>query len=149
MTNLFLVAGVKHLMLRHLINTLNAWILFCKTWIATENCYYKKWLKAKLPTSRDVPSLLYLQRYVQPQWICNQHVKFSKAISLLHSSRWSVIYFSEFYISDLTVVIPSIFCTGAVVAVKSCIGQSVFTGGQFFDRKVLLSSATHFKLSSN
>ena len=42
-------------------------ILFCKTWMATENCYYKKLLKAKLTTSKDVPSLLFLQRYVQPQ----------------------------------------------------------------------------------
>ena len=41
------------------------------------------------------------------------------------------------------------FCTGAVVTVKSCIGQSVSTNGQFFDKKAPLSSATHFKLSSN
>ena len=67
MINLFLVARVKHLMVTHLSNNLNAWILFCKTWMATENCYYKKLLKAKLTTSKDVPSLLFLQRYVQPQ----------------------------------------------------------------------------------
>ena len=34
---------------------------------ATENCYYKKLLKAKLTTSKDIPSVLFLQRYVQPQ----------------------------------------------------------------------------------
>ena len=149
MINLFLVAGIRHLMVTQLINTLNALILFCKTWMATESCYYKKLLKAKLPTSKGVASLPYLQRYVQPQQIYTKHVKFSKVISLLHSSRWSAIYFSELYISNLTVIIPSMFCTGAVVTVKSCIGQSVFTGGQFFDKKAPLSSATHFKLSSN
>ena len=67
MINLFLVAGVKHLIETHLSNTLNAWIPFCKTWMATENCYYKKLLKAKLTTSKDIPSVLFLQRYVQPQ----------------------------------------------------------------------------------
>ena len=67
MINLFLVAGVKHLIVTHLSNTVNAWIPFCKTWMATENCYYKKLLKAKLTTSKDIPLLLFLQRYVQPQ----------------------------------------------------------------------------------
>ena len=62
MINLFLVAGVKHLMVTHLSNTLNTSILFSKTRMTTENCCYKKLLKAKLPTSKDVPSLLYLQR---------------------------------------------------------------------------------------
>ena len=137
----------------HLSNTLNAWILFWKTWMATENCYYKKLLKAKLTTSKDVPSLLFLQRYVQPQLICTEHVKFSKVISLLHSSRWCVIYFSELYIST-SVIIPSMFCAGAVEIVKSFIGlsassKSVFTGGQCFGKKAPCSSATHFKLSSN
>ena len=65
--NLFPVAGAKHLMVRHVSNILNAWILFCKTWMATENYYYKKLLKANLTTSKHVPSLLFLQRYVQPQ----------------------------------------------------------------------------------
>ena len=119
MRNLFLVAGVKHLMVTHLSDTLNAWILFCKT------CYYKKLLKAKLTNSKDVPSLLFLQRHVQPQKICTEHVKFSKVISLLHSSRWSAIYFSELYISNLTVIIPSMFCISAVETVKSCIGLSL------------------------
>ena len=125
MINLFLVAGVKHLMVTHLSNTLNAWILFCKTWMATENCYYKKLLKAKLTTSKDIASLLFLQRYVQPQLICTEHGKFSKVISLLHSSQWSAIYFSELYISNLTVIIPSIFCTGVVETVKLFIGFSL------------------------
>ena len=92
--------------------------------MATENCYYKKLLKAKLTTSKDVPSLLFLQRYVQPQLICTEHVKFSKVISLLHSSQ-SAIYFFELYISDLTVIIPSMFCTGTVETVKLCIGLSL------------------------
>ena len=67
MVNLFLVAGVKHLMVSHLSNTLNARILFCKRWMATEHCYYNKLLKAKLTASKDVPSLLFQKRYVQPQ----------------------------------------------------------------------------------
>ena len=92
MINLFLVAGVKHRMAKHVSNTLNVWILFCKTWMTTENCYYKKLLKAQLTTSKDVPS---------------------------------AIYFSEFYISNLTVIIPSMFCRGAVETVKSCIGLSL------------------------
>ena len=37
--------------------TLNAWILFYKTWMATENCYYKNLLKAKSIASKQVPSL--------------------------------------------------------------------------------------------
>ena len=44
---------------------------------------------------------------------------------MLHSSRWSSIYFSELCISDLTVIIPSMFCTGAVETVRSCIGLSL------------------------
>ena len=40
----FPVAGLKQLMVTHVSKTLNAWILFCKTWMATENCYYKKLL---------------------------------------------------------------------------------------------------------
>ena len=31
-------------MVAHVSKTLNAWILFCKTGMATENCYYKKLL---------------------------------------------------------------------------------------------------------
>ena len=38
-------------MLTHLSKTLSAWILFYKTWMETENCYYKILLKAKLITS--------------------------------------------------------------------------------------------------
>ena len=132
MINLFLVAGAKHLMVTHLINNLNAWILFWKTWIATENCCYKKLLKEKLTTSKDVPSLLFLQRYVQPQSICTEHVKFSKVMSLLPSSRWCTIYFFELYISDLTVIIPSMFCTGAVETGKSCIGLSLLLANLYF-----------------
>ena len=118
MINLFLV---KYLMVTDLSNTLNAWILLCKTWMAIENCYSKELLKAKRTTSKDVSSLLFLQRYVQPQYICTGHVKFSEVISLLHSSLRSAICFSELYISNLTVIIPSMFCTGAVETVKSCI----------------------------
>ena len=147
MINLFLV---KYLMVTDLSNTLNAWILLCKTWMAIENCYSKELLKAKRTTLKDVSSLLFLQRYVQPQYISTEHVKFSEVISLLHSSLWSAICFSELYISNLTVIIPSMFCTGAVVTVKSSTGQFVFAGHQFFDKKETpLSSATHFKLSSN
>ena len=43
----FPVAGL------HISKTLNAWILFCKTWMATENCYHKILLKAKLITSNS------------------------------------------------------------------------------------------------
>ena len=46
-------------------------------------------------------------------------------MSLLHSSWLFVIYFPELYISDLTVIISSIFCTGAVKTVKSCFYFSV------------------------
>ena len=67
----------------------------------------------------------FLQRYVQPQEISTEHVKFSKVISLRHSSWWSAIYFSELYILNLTVIILSMFCTGAVETVKSCIGLSL------------------------
>ena len=50
----------RQLMVTHVSKTLNAWILFCKTWMATENCYYM---------------LLFLQRYVQPQWISTENFK--------------------------------------------------------------------------
>ena len=39
-------------MVIHVSKTLNAWILFFKIWMATENSYYKKLLKASLITSR-------------------------------------------------------------------------------------------------
>ena len=44
----FPVAGLNQLMVTHVLKTLNAWILFCKTWMATENGYYKKLRKVKL-----------------------------------------------------------------------------------------------------
>ena len=44
----FPVAGLQQLMVTHVSKTLNAWILFWKTWMATENCYYKILLKPKL-----------------------------------------------------------------------------------------------------
>ena len=67
MITLFPVAGVEHLMVTQASNTFNAWKLFCKTWMATENCCSKKLLKAKLTTAMHVSSLLFLQRYVEPQ----------------------------------------------------------------------------------
>ena len=51
--------------------------------MTTENCCYKKLLKAKAMTSKQVPSLFFLQRHVQ---ICTEYFKFSKIISLLYSS---------------------------------------------------------------
>ena len=104
---LFPVAGPQQLMVTHVCKTLNSWILFCKTCMATENCYYKKLLKARLITSKQVPSLLFLQRYVQPQYICTEHFKFSKVISLMYSSQLLVIYFPELYISTDLLLPPS------------------------------------------
>ena len=56
------VAGLQQLMVRQVRKTHNpnGWILFPKTWMATENCYYNKLLKAKLLTSKLVPLLLFL-----------------------------------------------------------------------------------------
>ena len=154
MINLFPVAGVKHLMVTHVRNTLNAWILFCKTWMTTKNCYYPKLLKAKLTTAKDVPSLLFLQRYVQPQEICTEHFKFSNVISLLHSSLLFVIYFPELYISNLTVIISPTFCTGAVETVKSCISLFLLLANLYFQVvsflvKTRLPLQLHFKLFLN
>ena len=67
MIKLFPFAWVKHMMVTQVSNAVNEWILFCKTWMATENCYYRKLLKVKLTTSKQVYSLLFLQRYVQGQ----------------------------------------------------------------------------------
>ena len=36
---------------------LNVWMLSYETWMATENCYCKKLVKAKSITSKQVPSL--------------------------------------------------------------------------------------------
>ena len=55
MINLFPVSGVKHLMVTQVSNILNVLM-------GTENCYYKKLLKAKLTISKHVPLLLFLQR---------------------------------------------------------------------------------------
>ena len=63
----------------------------------------KKLLKAKLITSKQVPSLLFLQRYAQPHNFCTEHFKFSNLISLLHSLCLLVIYFPELSISILNV----------------------------------------------
>ena len=52
MIDLFLqVARLQQLMVTRVSKTLNTWILFCKTWMVTENCYRKILLKAKLITS--------------------------------------------------------------------------------------------------
>ena len=47
----FSSCSTTQLMIAHESKTLNAWILFCKIWIATKSCYYKKLLKANLITS--------------------------------------------------------------------------------------------------
>ena len=60
-------AGVKHVIVTYVSNTVNAWIVLRKTWMATENCYYKKLLKDNLTTLKEVSWLHFLQRYVQPQ----------------------------------------------------------------------------------
>ena len=150
--NLFPVAGVKHLMVRHVINTLNAWILFYKTSIATENCNYNKLLKTKLTSAKHFPSLLFLQINLQPQWICTEHVKFFKVIWLLHSSRLFFIYFPGFYISNLTVEISSMFCTDLVETVKSCISLFLLVENLCFQVVSFFAKNTaelHFKLSKN
>ena len=46
MINLFPIAGVKHLIVTHVRNALDAWIPFCKTWMTSKNCYYKNLLKS-------------------------------------------------------------------------------------------------------
>ena len=70
MMNLFPVAGVKHLMVTHVSNTLNVLQYseynVLQNMNGTENCYYKTLLKAKLTISKHVPLLLFLQRYVHP-----------------------------------------------------------------------------------
>ena len=154
MINLFPVTFVKHLMVTHVRNTPNAWILFCKTWMTAKNCYYQKLLKAKLTTTKHVPSLIFLQRYVQPQEICTEHFKFSKIISLLHSSLLFVIYFPELYTSNLTVTISSTFSTGAVETVKLCISLFLLLANLYFQVvsflvKTRLLLQLHFKLFLN
>ena len=47
----FLVAGLQQLIVARVSKTLNAWILFCKSWMASGNYYHKILLKAKLITS--------------------------------------------------------------------------------------------------
>ena len=59
----FPVAEPQQLMVTDIRKTLNTRVLFCKIWIATQKCY-KKLLKAKLITSKQVSSLLFQQRYV-------------------------------------------------------------------------------------
>ena len=122
--------------------------------MTTKNCYYQKLLKAKLTTRKHVPSLLFLQRYVQPQEICTEHFKFSKIISLLHSSLLFVIYFPELYTSNLTVIISPTFSTGAVETVKLCISLFLFLANLYFQLvsflvKTCLLLQLHFKLFLN
>ena len=133
-------------MVTNVSNTLNTWILFCKTLVATENCYYKKLLKARLTTPKHVPKSL-------PQ-ICTEHFKFSKVISLLHSPWLFVIYFPEFYISNLTGIISSMFCTSAAETVKSCISLFLLLANLYFQVvsflvKTRLLLQLHFKRSIN
>ena len=132
MINLFPVAGVKHLMVTRVSNTLNAWILLCKTWMGKENFYYKKLLKAKLTTSERVPLLLFLERLHTNSVNLYWNFKFSKVMSLLHSSWLFAIYFPKLYISNLTVIISSMFGTGAFETVKSCISLFLLLANLYF-----------------
>ena len=77
-------------MVTYVSKTLNAWILFCKTWMATENYYYM---------------LVFLQRFVQTREICTEHFKFSKVLSFLYPSWLLFVYLLELYISVLTTII--------------------------------------------
>ena len=132
MINLFPVAGVKHLMVTRVSNTLNAWILLCKTWMGTEKFYYKKLLKAKVTASERVPLLLFLQRLHTNSVNLYWNFKFSKVMSLLHFSWLFGISFPELYISNLTVIISSMFCTGAFETVKSCISPFFLLADLYF-----------------
>ena len=81
-------------MITHLRKTLDAQILFCKTGMETEHCYYKKFLKAKLITSRQVPSLLFLKRYVQPLVLLNSLNVLKLYHSRIHHDCLSFIFLS-------------------------------------------------------
>ena len=76
---------------------------FCKTWIATENCYYKKLLKDKL-----ISSCFFITFFGKMPF--KLHFKFSKVLSLLYSSWLLVIYFTELYFSILTTIIKISTC---------------------------------------
>ena len=133
MINLFPVAVVKHLMVTHVSNTLNAWILLCKTWMATENCYYKKLVKGCLCNYLKGCSLATFSAKIRTTSVnLNWTFKFSKVISLLHSSWLFAIYFPELYISNLIAIMSSMFCPGAVETVKSCIGLSLLLANLYF-----------------
>ena len=131
MINLFLVAGVKHLMVTHLSNTLNTWILLRKTWMATENCFHEKLLKAKQTTSKDNLSkpVLNMLNFLKLYHCCILHDDLSFFLWALHL---------KFNCYDTILYWP-----------LSASSKSVFTGSQFFGKTTPLSSATHFKLSSS
>ena len=50
----FPVSELQQLMVIHVNKTLKAWILFCKTWMAAENCHHKILIKAKPITSSSL-----------------------------------------------------------------------------------------------
>ena len=118
------------------------------------NCCYNKLLKAKLTTSKDALRYFFCKdAYNLRKFVLNM-LNFLKLYHccILHDD---LPFFFELYISDLTVIIPSMFCTDAAETVKSCIwslyasSKSVFKGRQFFGKRAPLSSPTHFKLFSN
>ena len=73
---------------------------------------------------------------------------------MLHSSRLFIIYFLVVYISNLTVIISSMFCTSAVETVKSCISLFLLPANLHFQvvsfmKKTHLPLKLHFKLYKN
>ena len=142
MINLFLVAGVKHLMVTHLSNTLNTWILLRKTWMATENCFHEKLLKAKQTTSKD------FLRY----FFCKDTNNLSKPV--LNMLNFLKLYHCCILHDDLSFFFWALHlkfnCYDTILYWPlSASSKSVFTGSQFFGKTTPLSSATHFKLSSS
>ena len=151
MINLFLVAGVKHLMVTHLSNTLNAWILFCKTWMVTENCYYKKLLKDNLrmflryffckDTHNLSKSAMIMLNFVKFYHCCILH-DYLPFIFLTFTSQFNCY-------NTIDVLHMRSWNCEIVYWLLSASTKSAFTGGQFLGKNAPFSSATHFKFSSN
>ena len=102
-----------------------------QTWMATEKCYSQKLLKAKLTTSKQVLSLLFLQRYYNLSKFVLNILNFLK---LYHCAFFMITchLFSWLYISDLTIIISLMFCTGAVETVKSCSSLFLLLANLYF-----------------
>ena len=61
---LYFIILIRQLIVTHVSKTLNVWILFCRTWMATENCYYQKLTKTNLIASKQVALFKTCQSYI-------------------------------------------------------------------------------------